>query len=312
MAAELKTSRPGGGNAVGPFFRPDERERAFFHLAARLVLRDEGGMSLLSKPLRVATWNINSVRLRADQVARFVREQAPDVVCLQEIKCREGEFPTQAFIDMGLPYLKIAGQKGSHGVAIASRLPLEDAPPLDVCREGHARCVGAVVSGVEIHNFYIPAGGDTPDRTVNPKFDHKLDFYEKLTAEMARRDPKAPLLMVGDLNIAPGENDVFNHKYMLKVVSHTPIELEAMAALKASLGFVDLVRQAIPEPQKLFSWWSYRAADFRASNRGLRLDHAWASPGLAEHFTGAAQVHDTVREWERPSDHVPTTVDLAV
>jgi exodeoxyribonuclease-3 len=161
--------------------------------------------------LRIATWNINSVRLRAEQVARFVAEQQPDVVCLQEIKCREGEFPTAAFVEMGMPHLKIAGQKGWHGVAIASRLPLEPAPALEVCREGHARCVSATVSGVEIQNFYIPAGGDLPDRALNPKFDHKLDFYERLTAETARRDPKAPLLILGDLNIAPGEHDVWNH-----------------------------------------------------------------------------------------------------
>jgi exodeoxyribonuclease-3 len=262
--------------------------------------------------LRIATWNVNSVRLRADQAARFVREQAPDVLCLQEIKCRDGEFPTQAFVDMGLPHLKVAGQKGSHGVAIASRLPLEPAPALDLCREGHARCVSATVAGVEIQNFYIPAGGDIPDRTLNPKFDHKLEFYERLTGEMTKRDPKAPLLIVGDLNIAPSENDVWNHRYMLKVVSHTPAEIEAMARLKAALGFVDLVRRVTPESEKLFSWWSYRAMDFRASNRGLRLDHLWASPGLAERFAGRSRVHDDVRAWERPSDHAPVTADLAV
>jgi len=260
--------------------------------------------------LRIATWNVNSVRLRIEHVARLVSEAQPDVLCLQEIKCREGEFPNNAFEAMGLPHLKIVGQKGSHGVAIASRLPIEPAPMLEVCREGHARVVGATIQGVEIQNFYIPAGGDTPDRDANPKFDHKLDFYERLTTEMAARDPAAPLLIAGDLNIAPGEHDVWNHKHMLKVVSHTPVEIETMARLKASLGFVDLVRRAIPEPQKLFSWWSYRAADFRQSNRGLRLDHLWASPGLAERFTGHARVHDTVREWERPSDHAPVSADF--
>ena len=264
--------------------------------------------------LRLCTWNVNSVRLRHEQVARFVREQAPDVVCMQEIKCRDGEFPLKAFVEMGLPHVRIKGQKGWHGVAIASRLPLEDAPPLDVCREGHARCVSAVVAGIEIHNFYIPAGGDTPDRETNPKFDHKLDFYEKLTAEMAARDPKAPLVISGDLNVAPGEHDVWNHRYMSKIVSHTPAEVEAMEKLKASAGFIDLVRAAIPDPQKLFSWWSYRAADFRASNRGLRLDHLWVTPGLkdAAHRLGAvsARVHDDVRAWERPSDHAPVSADL--
>ena len=266
--------------------------------------------------LRLCTWNVNSVRLRVDHIARFVKEQAPDVLCLQEIKCREGEFPTNAFVEMGLPHVKIRGQKGWHGVAIASRLPLEETQPLDVCREGHARCVSAGVAGIAVHNFYIPAGGDIPDRAVNPKFDHKLDFYEKLAVEMAARDPKAPMVISGDLNVAPGENDVWNHRYMSRIVSHTPIELEAMEKLKASAGFIDLVREAVPEPEKLFSWWSYRAQDFRASNRGLRLDHLWITPGLedAARRLGAvsAQVHDDVRAWERPSDHAPVTADLAL
>jgi exodeoxyribonuclease-3 len=264
--------------------------------------------------LRVATWNINSVRLRAEQVARFVDEHAPDVICLQETKCREGEFPAEAFKAMGLPHLAIKGQKGWHGVAIASRLPFEPGPSLDLCRNGHARCVSAVVQGVEIHNFYIPAGGDVPDREANPKFDHKLDFFERLTRAMAARDPEHPILVTGDLNVAPGEFDVWNHRHMSRIVSHTPVEVAAMGALKDSLGFTDLVREAIPEPEKLFSWWSYRAADFRASNRGLRLDHLLASPGLmpAARRLGsvAARVHDTVREWERPSDHAPVSVDL--
>jgi exodeoxyribonuclease-3 len=266
--------------------------------------------------MRLVTWNINSVRLRIEQVARFVAEARPDVLCLQEIKCQTGEFPTDAFVEMGLPHLKVAGQKGWHGVAIASRLPIEDAPRLDVCREGHARCVSARVAGVEIQNFYIPAGGDIPDRATNPKFDHKLDFYEKLTAEAARRDPRAPLLVTGDLNIAPSEFDVWNHKYMLKVVSHTPPEIEAMAALHQAGQFIDIVREAYPAPEKLASWWSYRAQDFRKSNRGLRLDHILLSPGLrdAAFRTGKAssRIHDDVREWERPSDHAPVSVDMAV
>src|SRR6202000_1539039 len=112
------------------------------------------------------------------------------------IKCREGEFPAAVFAEAGLPHLRIAGQKGWHGVAIASRLPIEEAPKLDVCREGHARVVGAKVAGVEIQTFYIPAGGDVADRETNPKFDHKLDFYERLTAELGRRDPAAPLAIL--------------------------------------------------------------------------------------------------------------------
>jgi exodeoxyribonuclease-3 len=266
--------------------------------------------------LRIASWNINSVRPRVEQIARFMREQAPDVLCLQEIKCRDGEFPAEAFAEAGLPYLRIAGQKGRHGVAIASILPIEDAPPLDVCRERHARCVGARVAGIEIQSFYVPAGGETPDRTANPKFDHKLSFFERLTAEMSLRDPNAPLIIAGDLNVAPGENDVWNHRYMSRIVSHTPIEVAAMAALKDSLGFIDLAREMIPEPIKLASWWSYRAVDFRISARGLRLDHIWVSPGLRDAAfrlgCAASRIHEDVRAWARPSDHAPVSADLVL
>lgn len=259
--------------------------------------------------MRIATWNINSVRPRAEQAARFIAEQAPDVLCLQEIKCREGEFPRQAFIDAGLPHIVINGQKGWHGVAIASRRPIEPTAPLDLCREGHARCVSGRIAGVEIHNLYIPAGGDVPDREENPKFDHKLDFFARLTNGMAARDAAAPIVLAGDFNVAPGENDVWNHRFMSKVVSHTPVEVAAMAALKASLSFSDPVREAVPEPAKLYTWWSYRALDFRLSNRGLRLDHVWLTPALASHDP---RIHDHVRGWQRPSDHAPVSVDLCL
>jgi len=266
--------------------------------------------------LRIASWNVNSIRLRIDHLTRFAREQAPDVLCLQEIKCREGEFPREAFAEAGLPYLKIVGQKGWHGVAIASRLPIDDAPVLDVCREAHARTVSARVAGIEIQNFYVPAGGDVADPALNPKFAHKLDFFERLTSEMSRRQPAAPLVIAGDLNVAPGEYDVWNHRYMSKIVSHTPVEVEAMTRLKASLDFVYPIRDAAPGPQKLASWWSYRAADFRVSNRGLRLDHLWITRELKLATAGVddtvGRIHEDVRAWERPSDHAPITIDLEV
>ena len=266
--------------------------------------------------LRLATWNINSVRPRGELIGRMVDEIAPDVLCLQEIKCQTAEFPKGMFEDLGFSHFRIAGQKGWHGVAIASRYPIEDAAPLDVCREGHARCVGARIAGVDIHNFYIPAGGDVPDRALNRKFDHKLDFYEQLTAELAKRDPRAPLVVTGDLNVAPGEFDVWNHKYMSKIVSHTPVEIEAFRRMEASLGFLNLMREAVAEPEKLASWWSYRAADFRQSNRGLLLDHILVTPGLrdAAFHTGKvlARIHDDVRGWDKPSDHAPVTADLMV
>jgi exodeoxyribonuclease-3 len=263
--------------------------------------------------VRVATWNINSVRLRIDQVARFVSESGTDVLCLQEIKCLEDQFPRNAFAEMGLPHLKIAGQKGWHGVAIASRLPIEPSETFNACKLGHARCVSARIAGVDVQNFYIPAGGDVPDRVLNPKFDHKMDFYERLTETARRVDRSRPLLMCGDFNIAPSEYDVWNHRFMSKVVSHTPIEVEILNRLQAAGAFTDVVREAFPEPQRLASWWSYRAVDFRKTDRGLRLDHIWTSPGLTPAVVSrSVAIHEPVRAWEQPSDHCPITVDLDV
>lgn len=264
--------------------------------------------------LRLATWNVNSVRLRAEQVQRLVAEQAPDILCLQEIKCRDGEFPVEALRAVGLPHVKIAGQKGWHGVAIASRLPIEDVRPLDPCRRGEARCVSARVAGVEIHTVYVPAGGDTPDREANPKFDHKLDFLERLSVGLEGRDRRRPLALLGDFNVAPGEFDVWSHRQMSRIVSHTPIEVAAIECLRRALDFVDPVRLAVPDPQKLFSWWSYRARDFRLSGRGLRLDHLWLSPGAATGLGEPARafILEEARGWERPSDHAPVLADLMV
>ncbi|MFP1130488.1 exodeoxyribonuclease III [Asticcacaulis sp. W401b] len=262
--------------------------------------------------LSIASWNINSVRLRIDQVIRFLDMVRPDILCLQEIKCQNGEFPRKAFEDAGYPHMLVTGQKGWHGVALVSKLPFETSEILPFCRRGEARVQGIQVAGIDLWNFYIPAGGDVPDREANDKFDHKLEFYERLTAHLKTRNSDAPLLIAGDLNIAPGENDVWSHRQMLKVVSHTPPELEAFANLMDAGGFHDAFRELWPEPQKLFTWWSYRAADFRKSNRGLRLDHLLINPALKARITSpiAAVIHDSVREWDRPSDHAPIQIEF--
>jgi len=260
--------------------------------------------------LKIASWNINSVRLRAPAVARFVSDARPDVVCLQEIKCRDGEFPLNAFKDMGLRYTHVVGQKGWHGVAFASRLKLE---PMQIalCPKSEARAAAVRVEGVEIHNLYVPAGADIPDPAVNPKFAHKLDFLEAMRAYYAQRKGKGPLMVVGDLNIAPGEHDVWNHKQLLEVVSHTPVETEGLNQVREQGGFVDLARLHRPDPEKLFTWWSYRSPDWTRNNRGRRLDHIWASADLAPASQAKNfEVHTACRGWERPSDHVPIMVGL--
>jgi len=261
--------------------------------------------------LRLTTWNINSVRLRIDLVTRFLERVQPDVLCLQETKVPDPLFPVKPFNKLGYEHHAIAGQKGYHGVAILSRLPLENPTRKDWCGKEDARHVHATLpDGIELHNFYVPAGGDEPDPDVNDKFAHKLDFLDGMAGWFGNAyRPKDKMILVGDLNVAPSEFDVWSHKQLLKVVSHTPIEVEKLGTVQASLDWVDAVRHFVPEPEKLFSWWSYRSKDWRASNRGRRLDHIWVTPPLQSALRSMA-VLDEARDWEKPSDHVPVTVDL--
>ncbi len=252
-------------------------------------------------PLTVATWNINSVRLRADLVRRLLAEEAPDVLCLQETKAPVDKLPD--FAEAGYRWCVARGQKSYNGVAILSRVPIEDAGALDICSHGHARHVAARTGeGLLIHNFYVPAGGDLPDPAVNPKFAHKLEFVARLRDRFGADRP-ARSLLVGDLNIAPREDDVWSHKQLLRVVSHTPVEVAALGDAQEAGRWVDVTRSHIPDG-RLYSWWSYRAPDWARADKGRRLDHVWCSPDLAAAAHGSRVLRD-VRGWERPSDHVP-------
>ncbi len=260
--------------------------------------------------IKIASWNINSVRARAGIVERFLTEEQPDVLCLQETKAEDKVFPAELFRRLGYSHRKLNGQRMHHGVAILSKVPLHDEGRHDWQDNGEARHVGARLDcGIRIENVYVPAGGDVPDRAVNPKFGQKLDFVERMTRWS--ENLAEPTLIVGDFNIAPLENDVWSHKALLGVVSHTPIEVEALNRLQASHDWVDLGRQFIPAPARNFTWWSYRSPDFTKNDRGRRLDHMWASPSLAQQAT-AHKVHESCRSWERPSDHVPLVVELDI
>jgi exodeoxyribonuclease-3 len=251
----------------------------------------------------IATWNINSVRLREPIVARLLAEEAPDVLCLQECKCLVEQLPVAAFQALGYRWHVARGQKSYNGVAIFSKLPLEDAGSLDLAGLGHARHVAArLENGVTIHNHYVPAGGDIPDREQNEKFGQKLDFLTSMR-DAFRAEAPARAILVGDLNIAPREDDVWSHKQLLKIVSHTPIEVEHLAAAQDAGKWVDITRQDIPEGL-LYSWWSYRAKDWDAADKGRRLDHIWATPDIASAGHGS-RILRPVRGWDQPSDHVP-------
>lgn len=265
------------------------------------------------KHIKLVTWNINSVRLRAPNIEAFVAEQSPDIVCLQEIKCQTEEFPAKAFKQMGLEHLSVRGQKGGHhGVAIASRLPLEELETPNLCREGHARVNSVRVAGYELHNIYLPAGGDEPDPETNPKFAHKLDFIERMgTHFAAHSNDGAHRILVGDLNVAPHPNDVWSHKQLLKIVSHTPVETQGLEAARQKGGFTDLARHIHDDEQKLYSWWSYRARDWAASNRGRRLDHIWSSMSATNQVDPSSyEIHLAWRGGWKPSDHAPVSITL--
>ncbi len=258
----------------------------------------------------LATWNINSVRLRSPLVQKFLTEEAPDVLCLQECKSPVDKIPLADFEALGYGHMVARGQKGYTGVAILSRIPIEDAGHIDWCQKGDARHVAArLENGVTIHNCYVPAGGDIPDRTVNEKFGHKLDFVAEMRDVFRDSLPEKSIL-VGDLNIAPREDDVWSHKQLLKVVSHTPVEVEAFEEARAAGKWVDITRQDIPEGQ-VYSWWSYRSPDWDAADKGRRLDHVWASGDIAA-AGHSSRILRHVRGWEKPSDHAPVlaTFDL--
>ena len=264
-------------------------------------------------PFSIATWNINSVRLRMPLVERLLLERAPDVLCLQETKCPDDLFPFDRFHALGYRHVEIHGQKGYHGVATVSRRPIEVVERRRFCEIADSRHLSVRVEAgsrsILIHNFYVPAGGDEPDPEINPKFKHKLGFLDELKRWFCEPGFQSGQLICGDFNVAPHENDVWSHKQLLKVVSHTPVETAALdGLLTGGHGWVDLVRKHVPYDQKLYSWWSYRSPNWELSDRGRRLDHIWSTQDIAARST-AAEILKPVRGWgSKPSDHVPVLV----
>ncbi len=265
-------------------------------------------------PFAIATWNINSVRLRLPIVERFLAEYAPDVLCLQETKCPDDLFPHEAFAAFGYGHVAVNGQKGYHGVATVARRPLAVVEKRRFCGIADSRHLATSLEAggrsLLLHNFYVPAGGDEPDPEINPKFRHKLDFVEEMRG-VAADDPRfSGSILVGDLNIAPLENDVWSHRQLINVVSHTPVETTSFEAMRRHAGWVDLMREKIPAEEKIYTWWSYRAQDWALSDRGRRLDHVWSSAGIGADLADIEIVR-AARGWERPSDHVPVIARFA-
>lgn len=267
--------------------------------------------------LKLTTWNINSVRLRIELVKRFLQQSKTDILCLQETKCPDDCFPLKGFIEAGYPYTAHLGQKGYNGVAIVSRFPFSEVSHLKLGGENHARHISVVLgeeaqkaAGFVIHNFYVPAGGDVPDPGENPKFAHKLRYVKEMEEwSLTEKIFEKRAILVGDLNIAPLEHDVWSHKQLLNVVSHTPVETQLLESFRSKAQWVDALRVLKPEPEKLYTWWSYRSPDWARADKGRRLDHIWVTPPL-QNTLQSFSVFKEARSWEKTSDHAPVTMDF--
>ena len=260
--------------------------------------------------MKIATWNINSVRLRAPIVVQLMQEEKPDVICLQETKTPDEFFPREVFEQQGYKHIHIHGMKGYNGVCILSRKPFTSTDIHHRVGKEDCRHIAAGFKDFDLHNLYIPAGGDEPDRKINEKFGHKLDFVDEMTEYFSKTyTKKKPVITLGDFNIAPREHDVWSSKQLQKVVSHTPIERDYLSRMYASLDWVDAIRHFVPDEEKCYSWWSYRNRDWRKSNRGRRLDHIWVTRPLEKRLK-TYKILDHYRDLVKPSDHVPVIVEL--
>jgi len=251
--------------------------------------------------VKIATWNVNSVRTRADHVRAFLADEAPDILALQELKAVDSQVPVDAFAEAGYG-AAVFGQKTYNGVAFLYR---DGCEPSEVTRgfpgEGEdapARLISARFGDLCLINIYLPNGSEVGSE----KYNYKLDWMERLRTWLDEAfDPAAPVVLVGDFNVAPEDRDVYDPEAFRDRVLFSEPEKAALERIRA-WGFTDCFRQHHGEAG-LYSWWDYRMNMFRRGN-GLRIDHVWATPAAAEVCT-ACDILVEPRRWERPSDHAP-------
>ena len=260
--------------------------------------------------MRLATWNVNSIRARADRVVDWLTRSETDVLAMQEIKCKPEQFPLAAFEEAGYE-VAIHGLNQWNGVAIASRVGLDQVETAFPAQPGfaktgdpvvEARALGATCGGVRVWSLYIPNGRGLAD----PHYTYKLDFLARLR-DAAITWADAPTALVGDFNVAPLTTDIWSEEDSEAVTHVTP---EARAAFHAfeDAGYVELSRRFIPE-ERTYTFWDYKALRF-PRGEGMRIDFAYASPSLAARAVGASIVRDE-RKGKGASDHVPVVIDLA-
>jgi exodeoxyribonuclease III len=259
--------------------------------------------------MRIATWNVNSIKAHLDQVTEWLKAEKPDVVCLQEIKCEDHAFPKQHFEELGYN-CAVHGQKTYNGVALLSRFPLEDVQhglPGDDTDE-QARFIAATVTDadvtVRVCGLYLPNGNPTP----GPKYDYKLSWMQRLQAFAAQElEKQEAFVLAGDYNIIPTAADVKHPQNWVDDALFKPESRQAFERLK-HLGLTESFRALNPLGQGEYSFWDYQAGAW-PKNNGIRIDHLLLSPQAADRLT-ASRIHKAARGHEKPSDHVPVEITL--
>lgn len=256
----------------------------------------------------IATWNVNSVRLRVDNTVAWLKERQPDIVCLQEIKCQDDQFPREAFESLGYN-VAVHGQKGFNGVAVLSRRPFDEVTPRlpgdddDV----QSRFIEVVVStpkgAVRVCGLYLPNGNPVGTE----KYPYKLGWMARLKDHVAARLAlEEPLIVCGDYNVIPEPEDAANPQAWVNDALFLPQTRASFREL-LNLGLTDALRATTDEPG-LYSFWDYQAGAWQRNN-GIRIDHLLLSPQAADRLTGAG-IDKHVRAWEKPSDHVPVWAEI--
>jgi exodeoxyribonuclease-3 len=247
--------------------------------------------------MKVASFNVNSIRARINTVLDWLNRNAPDILCLQETKTPDNEFPEEAFKELHY-YAVFHGEKSYNGVAILSTKPPEH---VQIGFDSHSsegtRLIIATIDKIPIVNTYIPQGY----RPLSEQFRHKLDWFQRLYDYFCKNfRPDKPLLWTGDFNVAPEPIDVYDPNQLLGQIGYHPDEHAALQRIK-KWGFVDIFRMHHPEP-KHYTFWDYRLRNAVVRNLGWRIDHIWATPPLAKKSTGA-WIDRSLRLTEKPSDH---------
>jgi exodeoxyribonuclease III len=254
--------------------------------------------------VRIASWNVNSIRARIDHVHRFLKEANPDVVCLQETKVTDADFPTDTFARAGYETHR-TGEKSYNGVAIISRHPVSDVRIglHDGTDADDRRLIAGTIAGLRVFSAYVPNGKSLD----SPAYQEKLKWLARLTATMqAEGAPTRPIALCGDFNVARDDRDVYDPARWQGVLHVSPPERQSLVHLMET-GLHDAFRESCDEAGH-YSWWDYRAGSFQR-DRGLRIDYVWLSTSARQKLV-RAYIERAPRGWEKPSDHTPVVADL--